>query len=201
MSKFVDIGKNIIQGFIDGVNSLWDTAMRKIKDFGKSIISSGKKGTEEHSPSKAFKQIGAFVIEGFNIGIKDMMGSSFSLMNTWTKGITAYSPTVGLSVDTSALKYYDSADYARTISANVSANSNNQLFVDESATKEVMKEAVLQFYAPLKTAGYKTRNGNNHAKKVDDLVRQIEKSLRKDMNDSDRGMLLEALGKLEEVQD
>jgi hypothetical protein len=42
------------------------------------------------------------------------------------------------------LKYYDSADYARTISANVSASSNNQLFVDDSAMKEVMKEAVLQ---------------------------------------------------------
>lgn len=144
VSKFFDIGKNIIQGFIDGVSSLWDTAMEKIKNFGKSIISKGKEGTEEKSPSKAFKQIGAFVIEGFNIGLKDTMGSSFSLMDTWTNGITAYSPTVGLSVDTSALKYYDSADYARTISANVSANSNNQLFVDESAMKEVMKEAVLQ---------------------------------------------------------
>ena len=143
-SQFYNIGENIIRGFIDGVSSLWDTAMKKIKDFGKSIISKGKEGTEEHSPSKAFKQIGAFVIEGFNIGLEDTMGSSFSLMDTWTEGITAYSPTVGLSVDTSALKYYDSADYARTISANVSANSNNQLFVDESAMKDVMKEAVLQ---------------------------------------------------------
>jgi len=143
-SQFYNIGENIIQGFIDGVSSLWDTAMKKIKDFGKNIISKGKEGTEEHSPSKAFKQIGAFVIEGFNIGLEDTMGSSFSLMDTWTDGITAYSPTVGLSVDTSALKYYDSADYARTISANVSANSNNQLFVDESAMTEVMKEAVLQ---------------------------------------------------------
>ena len=87
--------------------------MEKIRNFGKSIISKGKEGTEEHSPSKAFKQIGAFVIEGFNIGLKGTMGSSFSLMDTWTNGITAYSPTVGLSVDTSALKYYDSADYAR----------------------------------------------------------------------------------------
>lgn len=45
------------------------------------------------------------------------------------------------------------------------------------------------------------RNGATHAKKVDDLVRQIEKSLTKDVSSEDRKMLESELKKLKEVQD
>lgn len=142
VSSFINIGKNIIQGFIDGVSSLWDKAMDIIKDFGKSIISSGKKGTEERSPSRAFKEIGAFVIEGFNIGIRDTMGSSFRLMSEWTNGITSYAPTVGFAVDTASLKYLDSASFTKSLSANVSTVS--RYAVESSFSQEEMRDAVLQ---------------------------------------------------------
>lgn len=103
--EFEEIGKNVIQGFINGEsnNTLWNTAKAKIEEFGKQIIQSGKKGLNEASPSKAFKEIGAFVIEGFNIGLQSMMGSSYSLMGEWTSGVSAYSPTVGFAVDTTPL--------------------------------------------------------------------------------------------------
>lgn len=142
--RLQQLGANIWQGLIDGLTNAWGTVQNAVNNFVDGFVEGFEDALGIHSPSKVFKRIGSFVTEGFNIGLEDTMGSSFSLMDTWTDGITAYSPTVGLSVDTSALKYYDSADYARTISANVSANSNNQLFVDESAMKEVMKEAVLQ---------------------------------------------------------
>lgn len=142
--RLQQLGANIWQGLIDGLTNAWGTLENAVNGFVDGFVEGFEDALGIHSPSKVFKRIGSFVTEGFNIGLEDTMGSSFSLMDTWTDGITAYSPTVGLSVDTSALKYYDSADYARTISANVSANSNNQLFVDESAMKDVMKEAVLQ---------------------------------------------------------
>jgi len=142
--RLQQLGADIWQGLIDGLTDAWGTLENAVNDFVDGFVEGFQDALGIHSPSKVFKRIGSFVTEGFNIGLEDTMGSSFSLMDTWTDGITAYSPTVGLSVDTSALKYYDSADYARTISANVSANSNNQLFVDESAMTEVMKEAVLQ---------------------------------------------------------
>lgn len=142
--RLQQLGANIWQGLIDGLTNAWGTVQNAVNNFVDGFVEGFEDALGIHSPSKVFKRIGSFVTEGFNIGLEDTMGSSFSLMDTWTDGITAYSPTVGLSVDTSALKYYDSADYARTISANVSANNNNQLFVDESAMKEVMKEAVLQ---------------------------------------------------------
>lgn len=142
--RLQQLGADIWQGLINGLTNAWGTLQNAVNNFVDGFVEGFEDALGIHSPSKVFKRIGSFVTEGFNIGLEDTMDSSFSLMDTWTEGITAYSPTVGLSVDTSALKYYDSADYARTISANVSANSNNQLFVDESAMKEVMKEAVLQ---------------------------------------------------------
>lgn len=45
------------------------------------------------------------------------------------------------------------------------------------------------------------RNGKNHAKKVSDLIRQIKKSLLKDMTDLDRQFLEERLQKLLDVSD
>lgn len=123
VEQFSNIGKNIINGFLQGVNSLWDTAMRKIREFGKNIIQAGKDGTDEASPSKAFKKIGAFVIEGFNIGVSDMMGSSFKLMDTWTNGIKSYQPVVGFAVDASALDYYNSGSFAKAVRTQASVNN------------------------------------------------------------------------------
>ena len=45
------------------------------------------------------------------------------------------------------------------------------------------------------------RDGRNHSKKIDDLVRQVTKSLRVEMSDNDKGFLISELKKLKEVQD
>lgn len=144
VDSFETIGRNIIQGFIDGVNSLWDSAMTRIKEFGQGVIKKGKEGTEEHSPSRAFEKIGAFVVEGFNIGISDMMGSSFKLMNEWTSGITAYNPQLALAVDTSALSNFNPRAIADDMYAQVQSNYNTAVAIDDSSMREVMREAMLQ---------------------------------------------------------
>lgn len=120
-SEFEDIGRNVIQGFINGSSNsyLWSVAKGKIEQFGREIIAAGKKGLDERSPSKAFKEIGSFVIEGFNIGLESMMSSSYSLMNKWTDGVSAYAPTLALAVDSSQLASLDSTP---SISRNVVAD-------------------------------------------------------------------------------
>lgn len=143
VDKFKTIGANIIQGFIDGVNSLWNTAMEKIKNFGKSVISKGKEGTEEHSPSKAFRQIGAFVIEGFNLGIQDAMGSSYKLLEHWTDGITSnYQPRLAFAVDTSALDFYDTKSFTGTFDSQVSARATVQSIGFVEGMEQFYKEYV-----------------------------------------------------------
>ena len=141
VDSFINIGANIIQGFLDGVSSLWDKAMKKIKEFGQSIISKGKEGTEEHSPSRAFRQIGAFVIEGFNLGIEDMIPQSYKVMNSWLNGINAYQPVMSFGVDTSALKYYNSGSFAKEVSADVRTSS--AYAVESSFETDGFEQAVL----------------------------------------------------------
>lgn len=135
VSKFMDIGKNIIQGFIDGVNSLWDTAMEKIKSFGRSIISKGKEGTEEHSPSRAFKQIGAYVVEGFNIGVDSEKESTRKVMESWLD-FSDMNINLGtrLKINDSALKEY---------SNNYGSDFTNEAIV-QRVTREVSTNGIVQ---------------------------------------------------------
>lgn len=148
VSQFVNIGANVIQGFIDGVSALWDKAMNKIKDFGKSIISKGKEGTDEASPSKAFKKIGAFVVEGFNIGVDQMIPSSMKVMDKWLAGINNFSaPVMDFAVDTSALKYYNTDDFTKAVSADVQSHSS----FTATGFKEGMQEFYEQYLQPTMT--------------------------------------------------
>ena len=147
VDKFKDIGKNVIQGFIDGVNSLWDKAMRKIKDFGKSIIAKGKEGTDEHSPSKAFREIGAFLIEGFNLGLDDVIPQSYKAMDTWLKRINSYHPTIGadFTVDTSSVKFADSTSFMGVATSSV--DHQTEVMVD--GYKGGMVEFYDQYMEPM----------------------------------------------------
>lgn len=146
VDKFFNIGKNIIQGFIDGVNSLWDAAMNKIKSFGESIISKGKEGTQEHSPSKAFREIGAFVIEGFDLGLESVIPQSYAIMDDWLKNICSYQPSVsaGFSVDTSAFDFADSEEF---FGVSGSVTHSAQVAVD--GYKEGMGEFYDEYMKPL----------------------------------------------------
>ena len=89
------------------------------EEFGRSIIGKGKEGTEERSPSRAFRKLGAFVIEGFNLGLEDVIPSSYRTMSQWTKNISSYRPQVAFAVDGSALTAYDPTAYVRNVSADL----------------------------------------------------------------------------------
>lgn len=138
-TEFETIGKNVIQGFINGSSNseLWNKAKRKIRQFGREIIQAGKDGLDEASPSKAFKQIGAFVIEGFNIGLSSMMDTSFGIMSDWTNGVCAYAPTLALAVDTSQLSAIENTPHLnRAVVADVQSNYavTNDGFADNMET-------------------------------------------------------------------
>ena len=136
---FRAIGMNVIQGFIDGSSNsyLWYLAKAKIRQFGAEIIRAGKEGLDEASPSKAFKRIGAYVIEGFNIGISSTMGTSFKVMGAWAKGVSAYAPALALAVDTSQLSAIENTPrLSRAVVADVRSNCTvtNDGFADNMET-------------------------------------------------------------------
>lgn len=155
--EFETIGKNVIQGFIDGSSNseLWRIAKRQIRRFGEEIIQAGKDGLDEASPSKAFKEIGAFVIEGFNIGLTSMMDSSFGIMADWTQGVSAYAPTLALAVDTSQLSTIDNTPRLnRAVVADVQSSYSvtNEGFADhmESFYHEYVEPTLKEMAADVK---------------------------------------------------
>lgn len=162
VDKFKDIGSNVIHGFINGVNSLWDSAMSRIKEFGRSIIRKGKEGTEERSPSRAFRQIGAYVIEGFNLGLEDVIPSSYRTMSQWTKNISSYRPQVAFAVDGSALTAYDPTAYVRGLSADV----NTQTSISMNGLQSSMEDFYRDYIEP------------TFMRMADDVKRQADKSER-----------------------
>lgn len=68
-SEFLNIGKNLVQGLWDGINSLKDWAVEKASGVWNSIKNTATSIFDTHSPSKVFEDIGRFIMEGLGLGI------------------------------------------------------------------------------------------------------------------------------------
>ncbi|OYD06073.1 hypothetical protein CHM34_18260 [Paludifilum halophilum] len=68
------IGKDIIQGLIDGIVSLKDTVLRKAREIADGIKNRIKGALGIASPSKVMMGLGADTAEGFALGIESMLG-------------------------------------------------------------------------------------------------------------------------------
>ena len=96
-SQALQAGKDLIQGLINGVKQMASKAVNSVKDVGRSLVNGIKNVLKIGSPSKVFKQIGAWTAEGFGIGYEDemkdvksdMLGSMDSLTGNMTATVTA----------------------------------------------------------------------------------------------------------------
>ena len=68
-AKFLDYGKNIVQGLIDGINNGIENAKKTVGGLAKAIIDKFTTETDIHSPSKLFEQFGIYVDQGLANGI------------------------------------------------------------------------------------------------------------------------------------
>lgn len=72
--KFLDYGKNIVQGLIDGINKGIESAKKSVSGLAKAILDKFTTDTGIHSPSKVFKGYGVYLIEGLVNGISAAKG-------------------------------------------------------------------------------------------------------------------------------
>lgn len=68
-AKFLDYGKNIVQGLIDGINNGIENAKKTVGGLAKAIIDKFTTETDIHSPSKLFEQFGIYIDQGLANGI------------------------------------------------------------------------------------------------------------------------------------
>jgi hypothetical protein len=67
--KFLDYGKNLVQGLIDGINNGIENAKKTVGGLAKAILDKFTTDTGIHSPSKVFWGFGGYIVEGLANGI------------------------------------------------------------------------------------------------------------------------------------
>ena len=78
-----DIGKNLIQGLIDGVNNMIETAKNAVANVGNAVIDKVKNVLGIHSPSTVFAEIGGYIDQGLANGIT----AAISYVSTAMQGV------------------------------------------------------------------------------------------------------------------
>lgn len=141
---FYNVASNVVSGFKNGIGELYHTCKSTISSWGSSIISWFEDKLDVNSPSKVFYEIGGFAVAGFNNAITQVGKSTKSVVGTWADSFTNFSPTMALAVDTSALKYYDSAAFSRSISSNV--QSSTEIFA--TGFREAMEDFYHEYVEP-----------------------------------------------------
>lgn len=83
-----DIGKNLIQGLIDGVNNMIETAKNAVANVGTAVIDKVKNVLGIHSPSTVFAEIGGYIAQGLANGITAAQGYVDEAMQGLINGVT-----------------------------------------------------------------------------------------------------------------
>lgn len=85
-NAFFDVGKNLVQGLIDGMKSLASKPLEWIDEIVGSLPGWARKMLGIASPSKVFKKIGQFLVEGLTKGIQDNAASSIVAVASMVSG-------------------------------------------------------------------------------------------------------------------
>lgn len=83
-----DIGKNIIDGLVNGISSMAGAVVDKIKDIGSSITDKVKGILGIHSPSRVMMEVGFFTGEGLAQGIENTQGRVAAASEGMTEEVT-----------------------------------------------------------------------------------------------------------------
>lgn len=68
-AKFMDFGRNMIDGLVNGIKNAWEEAKKIVSDLGNGIKGWFADKLGIHSPSRVFKGYGVNVVEGLAIGM------------------------------------------------------------------------------------------------------------------------------------
>lgn len=75
-SDFNTAGKNVAQGFVNGINSRLSASTIAGKNLGLAALNAAKKSLDIHSPSGRFEEVGENVGKGLENGLENSLGSA-----------------------------------------------------------------------------------------------------------------------------
>jgi len=97
--KFLQLGKDTISGFTQGIKDSFTGALSTMTEFGSKIIGSVKGILGISSPSKVFTELGGQTAEGFLLGISEQNEEAVAVMGTFVEGMTKEASKVKQELD------------------------------------------------------------------------------------------------------
>lgn len=94
------IGKNIIQGLINGITGMASAVVDKVKDIGNSIAKTFKKVLGIHSPSRVMEDLAKYVPLGAIKGIESMRSDVLAATDKLAEWMTPDTPALSLAYAT-----------------------------------------------------------------------------------------------------
>lgn len=182
-SKGYDVGFDIIQGEIDGANANKQAALDQAGLTGEDIIGALADGSGVASPSWKAYEIGAFVVEGLNNGIKDGAKSTEAAVAEWAENVIL-SISKGFKDLTK-----DFADIGKNLSEGIGNGIEKAKETLKTKIVKPIKDALKNIekqYAQYKAAGQKliqnlitgfTSKANDLVSKAKDIANKVYKAL------------------------
>lgn len=87
-SKFKDVGKAICQGVADGINANTSTIKSAAESAAQAALNAAKAKLGIHSPSKAFAELGGYMMQGMSNGLRDGQGEVAKTISSIADSIT-----------------------------------------------------------------------------------------------------------------
>lgn len=114
--KIFDIGKNIVQGLWDGIQSMAGWIGDKVSGFIDGILDGFRDTTESHSPSRLFaREVGEPIGEGVEVGILDKLaGMTGAIDRMLTGQVASLSGILSVPAAAGASPVTNNSDYSRT---------------------------------------------------------------------------------------
>ena len=173
------IGRNIINGVINGVASVAGNLYNKMRNVASSALSSFKSTLGIHSPSRVFATAAGFIVAGIvqgidrnqNKAVSAMSGLGDDMVNAMANLDTDWNPVIKPTVDLSEVNGLQNLTM-NDLSANVVASSVQNGSQVQQEIRELRKE--LQTQKPMVFNQY---NESPKALDLADLYRQTERQL------------------------
>lgn len=173
------IGRNIINGVVNGVASVAGNLYNKMRNVASSALSSFKSTLGIHSPSRVFATAAGFIVAGIvqgidknqNKAVSAMSGLGDDMVNAMANLDTDWNPVIKPTVDLSEVNGLQNLTM-NDLSANVVASSVQNGSQMQQEIRELRKE--LQTQKPIVFNQY---NESPKALDLADLYRQTERQL------------------------
>lgn len=105
VSHFISAGMDLMRGLVDGIKRGISWVVDAAKNVAQSAVNAAKSVLGIHSPSRVFKEIGGYTMQGFGIGIDKEGRSVVSGMGSMANSITeAFNSNLAVPDITSNMK-------------------------------------------------------------------------------------------------